>query len=125
MSNAARATSEVEVLDPIVASPAHDAVRRRRAQQYEHNWHWQDSWAARLPWAESVLGCDCRASQVRCIVCTEVKGCQKLLVPKIDSLYRTLEGGQCIWTSEAGRILLPATGAPHQGGRWQIVSHGC
>jgi hypothetical protein len=78
---------DVEIVDPVVASPLHAAARQRR-REYENNRHWQDSWAARLPWAESVLGRDGRVTQVKCKVCSEVEGREKLLAPKIDSLWK-------------------------------------
>jgi hypothetical protein len=53
----APAESDVQILDPAVGSPLYAAARQRR-QSYEQNRHWQDSWAAKLPWAESVLGRD-------------------------------------------------------------------
>jgi hypothetical protein len=34
------------------------------------------------------MGVDGRITQVRCKVCTNVEGCEKLLVPKIDSLMK-------------------------------------
>jgi len=83
----APATSDVVILDATEASPAHEAARARRLS-YEKNRHWQDTWAARLPWAESVLGLDGQVRQVRCKVCTDVEGREKLLVPKLDSLWK-------------------------------------
>lgn len=59
-----------------------------KLRTYEANRHWQDSWTARLPWAESVLGRDGRVVQVRCKICTDIMGREKLLVPKIDSLWK-------------------------------------
>lgn len=81
------AVPDVVILDPAVASPAHDLARARRLS-YESNRQWQDTWAARLPWAESVLGADGKVRQVRCKVCSDVEGREKLLVPKLDSLWK-------------------------------------
>ena len=77
---------DLEVLDPVLASPCHEKIRKRRS--YEANRHFQDSWAAKLPWAESVIGADGKVSQVRCRICTAVEGREKLLIPKIDSLWK-------------------------------------
>jgi hypothetical protein len=77
----------VEIVDPAVASPLHAAARQWHLG-YERNRHWQDSWAARLPWVESSLGRDGRVTQVRCKVCSEVEGREKLLAPKIDLLWK-------------------------------------
>ena len=77
---------DLEVLDPVLASPCHEKIRKRRS--YEANKHFQDSWAAKLSWAESVIGADGKVSQVRCRICTAVEGREKLLIPKIDSLWK-------------------------------------
>jgi hypothetical protein len=79
--------SDVQIVDSAVASPLHAAARQRR-QSYKQNHHWQDSWAAKLPWAESVLGRDGSVMQVRCRICSEVEGHEKLLAPKIDGLWK-------------------------------------
>jgi hypothetical protein len=50
--------------------------------------HFQDSWAAKLPWAEAVMGADGRITQVWCKICSDIEGREKLFVPKIDSLYK-------------------------------------
>jgi hypothetical protein len=78
---------DFQIVDPVIATPIHVVARQWR-RTYEHNRHWQDSWAGRLPWAESVLGRDGRVTQVRCKVCSEVEGREKLLAPKIDSLWK-------------------------------------
>ena len=64
------------------------AESRKRRKNYDSNRHFQDSWAAKLPWAEAVVGVDGSITQVRCKVCSDVEGREKLLVPKIDSLYK-------------------------------------
>jgi hypothetical protein len=79
--------SDVQIVDSAVASSLHAAARQRR-QSYEQNRHWQDSWAAKLPWAESVLGRDGSVMQVRCRICSEVEGREKILAPKIDGLWK-------------------------------------
>jgi hypothetical protein len=86
-STSAVSESDMVILDPAIGSPAVDAARARR-RAYEQNRHWQDSWATRLPWAESVMGVDGDVTQVRCRICTEVEGRKKLLVLKIDSLHK-------------------------------------
>jgi hypothetical protein len=78
---------EVQILDPVIASPAHELARQRR-HVYESNRVFQDTWAARLPWAESMVTADGSVRQVRCKTCSEVEGRDKLLVPKIDSLWK-------------------------------------
>jgi hypothetical protein len=78
---------DVEVLDPVFALPSHKLVRKRK-KSYEFNRHFQDSWATKLPWVEAVMGADGRISQVRCKVCSFIEHWEKLLVPKIDSLWK-------------------------------------
>jgi hypothetical protein len=41
-----------------------------------------------LPWAESVVGSNGKAAQIWCKVCTKSEGKQKLLVPKLDCLWK-------------------------------------
>jgi hypothetical protein len=59
---------------------------RRRRRDYERSRVYQDIWATKLPWAESVLGNDGKVHQVRCLVCTKINGREKLLAPKLDTL---------------------------------------
>lgn len=61
---------------------------RKRRKNYDQNRHFQDSWAAKLPWAEAVVGESGLITQVRCKICSDVEGREKLLVPKLDSLYK-------------------------------------
>ena len=42
----------------------------------------------KLPWAESVLGNDEKVYQVCHLVCTKIDSCDKLLTPKLDSLWK-------------------------------------
>jgi hypothetical protein len=64
---------DMQVLDPLVASPSHELARKRK-EAYELNRHFQDSWAAKLPWAKAVVGADGRILQVHCKVCTFLSG---------------------------------------------------
>ena len=41
-----------------------------------------------MPWAESVVSVDGSVRQVRCKICSDVEGREKLLVPKLDSLWK-------------------------------------
>jgi hypothetical protein len=74
-------------INSLVASQLHLATRRSR-RSYEGNRHFQDSWAAKLPWVESVLGANGFVAQVKCRICSDVEGREKLLVPKIDGLWK-------------------------------------
>jgi hypothetical protein len=78
---------DIQVLDPVFTSPSCELARKRK-KSYKLNKHLQDSWAAKLPWAEAVMGADGRISQVRCKVYSFVERREKLLVPKIDSLWK-------------------------------------
>jgi hypothetical protein len=78
---------DVVLLDPVVALPSHELAKKRK-KGYELNRHFQDSWAAKFPWAEAVVDVDGRITQVRCKVCSDVERREKLLVPKIDSLWK-------------------------------------
>jgi len=45
-------------------------------------------WAAKLPWAKIVMGCDGKLSMVCCKICSEIDGREMLMVPKFDSLQK-------------------------------------
>jgi hypothetical protein len=62
--------------------------RCRRRRDYEQFRVFQDIWAAKLLWVESVLGNDGRMHQVRCLVCTKIERRDKLFTPKLDSLWK-------------------------------------
>jgi hypothetical protein len=62
--------------------------RRHQRREYDRSRVFQDIWAAKLPWAESILGNDSRVHQVHCLVCTKIEGHDKLLTPKLDSLWK-------------------------------------
>jgi hypothetical protein len=79
--------------------------RRHQRREYDRSRVFQDIWAAKLPWAKSVLGNDGRVHQVRCLVCTKIEGRDKLLTPKLDSLWKHS------WSGEEGRVLY-CTGLP-------------
>jgi hypothetical protein len=88
------------VLDPAIANAVHEASRKRKT--YELNRHFQDSWATKCPWAEPVVGINGRITQVRCKICTDVEGREKLLVPKIDSLMKHARRRRA--TADMGKI---------------------
>ena len=74
------------VKEVVVGSEVVEARAKRKC--YDHRRHFQDSWAAKLPWAESVVGELGIITEVRCRICTDVEGREKFLVPKLDSLYK-------------------------------------
>jgi hypothetical protein len=61
---------------------------RRKCREYERSRMFQDIWAVKLPWAESILGADGKVHQVRCLVCTKIEGREKLLASKLDTLWK-------------------------------------
>ena len=77
-----------EVLDEEteVMAPLPNPVLRRR--QYEASRRFQETWAARLPWAEMVVGGNGNICQVKCIICSTMMGRVKLLLPKWDTLTK-------------------------------------
>jgi hypothetical protein len=78
---------DLVVLNAATASPSHDLARKRK-KNYKLNCHFQDFWAAKLPWAKGVVGADGRITQVYCTICIDIEGREKLLVSKINSLYK-------------------------------------
>jgi hypothetical protein len=78
---------DIQVPDPVFASPLYELTRKRK-KSYKLSRHFKDLWATKLLWAEAIMGVDGRISQVRCKVYSFVEHRQKLLVPKIDLLWK-------------------------------------
>jgi hypothetical protein len=64
---------DLQVLDLVIALPSHELTRKRKKGYELKVRHFQDSQAAKLPWAEVVMGADGRVLQVRCKVCSFVE----------------------------------------------------
>lgn len=78
---------ELQILDLIEGKCNLDATKKRR-QLYELNRHFQENWVAKLPWAEVVLVADGSMTMVKCTICSSVDSRDKLLVAKLDSLWK-------------------------------------
>jgi hypothetical protein len=52
------------------------------------NRHFQDIWAVKLHWAESIMGSNGKVVQVQCKVYFFIDGKDKLLVAKLGSLWK-------------------------------------
>ncbi len=52
------------------------------------NYCFQDSWATKLPWVESIVGVDGKVTHVKCKVYIIIEGRNKLFVPKLDLLWK-------------------------------------
>ncbi len=61
---------------------------KKKKPKWQVQRHFQDTWATKFPWAEVVMGEDGRMHHVRCRICTHVEWREKLLVPKLDGLYK-------------------------------------
>jgi hypothetical protein len=55
---------------------------------YEATQKFQESWAAKLPWAECVKGRDGLFDYVRCLICSTFEIREKILKPKWDTLKK-------------------------------------
>ncbi len=63
-------------------------MSNKKKRMYEVNCHFQDPWATKLFWVEYVVGVDGKITQVKCKMCTIIEGGKKLLVPKLDLLWK-------------------------------------
>lgn len=63
-----------------------DVVIRKRS--YEMRRQFQDNWGFRFPWVEAVHDDKGHITQVKCSICSVVEGRDKLLIPKIDGLWK-------------------------------------
>ncbi len=52
------------------------------------NCHFQDWWVTKLPLTKSIVGVDGKVTHVKCKVCIVIERQDKLLVPKLDSLWK-------------------------------------
>jgi hypothetical protein len=86
---------DIVVLDPIVASPSHELAKKRK-KGYELNRHFQDSWAAKLPWAKAIVGVDGRITQVHYKVYSDERGERSFWFPKLTPCGST-QGGRRLW----------------------------
>jgi len=58
---------------------------------YESSKKFQDAWTTHLPWEKFVINEKGLVQQVRCKICKIVRGKEKLLAPKLDSLLKHVE----------------------------------
>jgi hypothetical protein len=75
-----------EELDPDVE--AWLAAQTKETSSYEATRCFQESWPAKLPWAEYVKGEDGLYDFVRCLICSEFEHKDKILKPKFDTLKK-------------------------------------
>jgi hypothetical protein len=61
---------------------------RKDKVSYDATRRFQETWAAKLNWAECVKGGNGLYDFVRCIVCTEFETREKILQPKWDTLKK-------------------------------------
>jgi hypothetical protein len=61
---------------------------KKQKTLYEMNLCFQNTWAAKLPWAKSMVGANGKVHQIKCKVYNKIEGCDKLLVPKLNSLWK-------------------------------------
>jgi hypothetical protein len=66
----------------------HAAPKKKRKKSYESSRKFQDTWAARLPWAELYRGSDGLYESVKCLVCSTITDKPKILGPKWDTLIK-------------------------------------
>jgi hypothetical protein len=52
-------------------------------------------WAPKLLWAEAIIGCDGKLMMVQWKVCNEIRGQEKLLVPKFNNLQKHARRQKC------------------------------
>lgn len=78
---------DVIILGESAALAAVEAVKKQK-RSYELRRHYQEIWVAKLPWAEAIVGEDGSLTQVKCTMCSKVEGRDKLLVAKIDNLWK-------------------------------------
>jgi hypothetical protein len=61
--------------------------KKRKWEEYEHNRVFQDVWNPKLPWVKLVVDVHWNVHQFKHKICTKRKGKEKLLTPKLYSLW--------------------------------------
>jgi len=80
-----------EVMDLVFAQENIALTKKKKA--HEMNRHFQNTWGVKLPWTKFVLGSNGKVVRVGCTVCSLIDGKDKLLVAKVDSLWK--HAGYC------------------------------
>jgi hypothetical protein len=62
--------------------------KRPKKSEWEINIVFQYQWATRFPWFEPICEPNRKMKMVRCKICFNIEGREKLLVPKLDSLIK-------------------------------------
>jgi hypothetical protein len=63
-------------------------AQKKETVSYEATWRFQESWSAKLLWAECVKGEDGLYNFVRCLICSEFERKEKIFQPKFDMLKK-------------------------------------
>jgi len=64
----------------------HEPLTRKPKRSYDNFHIFHYSWTAKFPWAKSILGEDSQVLLVKCMICLVIKGKDKFLSPKLDTL---------------------------------------
>ena len=91
-SRACKGKQKLPVIDEVDDQSDEDfvagAAEKVPKKNYDATRKFQDSWAARLPWAELIRGTDGLFEYVKCVVCSQITGKPKILCPKWDTLAK-------------------------------------
>ncbi|CAM6101694.1 unnamed protein product [Calypogeia fissa] len=120
-------TSEEELPegDPI-QDPIEPSEREKKRKRYEQNQTFQSTLASQLPWAKPIPDANGDWTQVRCIVCTQVNGQDKILLAKLDTLCKHAGWKRAmvdIWTVKRGEVY-HITNNEHQKNERSLLAGG-
>ncbi len=79
-------THEPTFVDVLSDSRPNKPKKRANKLKWELNKVYQDKWATRFSWFEAGCQKDGKMNMVRCNICIDIEGKEKLLVPKLDSI---------------------------------------
>ncbi len=90
-SQAIGPSSSIIIIDIDINEPESNLLdvqpSKKRKPEWQVQRHFQDIWATKFPWVEA-MGEDGRMHHVYCRICIGVEQREKLLVPKLDRLYK-------------------------------------
>jgi hypothetical protein len=72
---------------------------------YEMNYHFQYAWVAKLLWAKLLVVVDGRVHKVKCKVYNKIEKCDKILVSKLESLWKHVDQRKATTTIPSATVV--------------------
>jgi hypothetical protein len=80
--------SPSQVASNLACEDLSNHIPPKKQELYKNSRKFQDAWTTHLPWVESIIDEKGLVQQVRCTIYTVIRGKEKLLAPKPNSLLK-------------------------------------